>query len=113
LFFRAVRLRLSQSISFICVELIESAAQVLPNPARFGFCINEEEQCQIVLLNFKATPSLKKHLPNDCELHCDEEVLKNMYTGALNPIRAFLDGRLRIFGDVGLALRLRVSIASS
>ena len=44
--------------------------------------------------------------PKDCEMWCDSETFMRMVQGSLGSSRAFLSGRLRIAGDVGLALAL-------
>lgn len=44
--------------------------------------------------------------PKDCELWCTADTFMRMVKGSLGSNRAFLSGRLRIAGDVGLALAL-------
>ena len=51
-------------------------------------------------------------VPKDCEFHCSKEVFKEIIEGVLNPTRAFLDGRLRLQGDLGLALELQKILAA-
>ena len=46
-------------------------------------------------------------VPKDCEFHCSREVFSQIISGDLKPARAFLDGRLRLQGDLGLALHLQ------
>ena len=46
-------------------------------------------------------------VPKDCEFHCSREVFAQIISGDLKPARAFLDGRLRLQGDLGLALHLQ------
>ncbi|MFC0298790.1 SCP2 sterol-binding domain-containing protein [Geobacillus jurassicus] len=43
----------------------------------------------------------------DCTLSMDSEDFKKMVDGELNGTEAFMSGRLRIDGDMGLALRLQ------
>ncbi|ALA69718.1 sterol-binding protein [Geobacillus stearothermophilus 10] len=43
----------------------------------------------------------------DCTLSLDSEDFKKMVDGELNGTEAFMSGRLRIDGDMGLALRLQ------
>lgn len=45
--------------------------------------------------------------PKDCEFHCSREVFSQIISGTLKPAKAFLDGRLRLQGDLGLALLLQ------
>ena len=44
--------------------------------------------------------------PKDCELWCTADTFMRMVKGSLGSNRAFLSGRLRIAGDVGIALAL-------
>lgn len=44
--------------------------------------------------------------PKDCELWCSADTFMRMVRGSLGSNRAFLSGRLRIAGDVGLAMAL-------
>ena len=44
--------------------------------------------------------------PKDCEMWCSSDTFMRMVRGSLGSNRAFLSGRLRISGDVGLALAL-------
>ena len=45
--------------------------------------------------------------PKDCTIHCTEKDFMAILSGQLGAKEAFLAGRLRIVGDVGLALKLR------
>ncbi len=42
----------------------------------------------------------------DCTLTADRETFEGMLTGDVNPTAAFMSGRLRIEGDMGLAMKL-------
>lgn len=44
--------------------------------------------------------------PSDCRVECDAALLMELVNGETGPREAFLAGRLRVRGDVGLALRL-------
>ncbi|OPX03607.1 SCP2 sterol-binding domain-containing protein [Geobacillus proteiniphilus] len=50
--------------------------------------------------------------PSDCTLSLDSEDFKKMAEGELNGTEAFMSGRLRIDGDMGLALRLQEVLAA-
>lgn len=45
--------------------------------------------------------------PKDCTIHCTANDFMAILSGRLGAKEAFLAGRLRIQGDVGLALKLR------
>lgn len=51
--------------------------------------------------------------PVDCLLACSTEDFRALVEGRLNARRAFLDGRVRIEGDVGLVQRLDEAFARS
>ena len=51
--------------------------------------------------------------PKDCELWCDVADFMSIIDGTLDAREAFMSGRLRIVGDVGLALRLQDVISSA
>jgi hypothetical protein len=49
--------------------------------------------------------------PKDCTIHCTAQDFMAILSGRLGAKEAFLAGRLRIQGDVGLALKLRDLVA--
>lgn len=49
----------------------------------------------------------------DCEVWCSADDFMGILRGTLNARRAFLTGRLRVRGDVGLALRLQGRLADA
>jgi hypothetical protein len=49
--------------------------------------------------------------PKDCTIHCTANDFMEILSGRLGAKEAFLAGRLRIQGDVGLALKLRDLVA--
>ncbi len=51
--------------------------------------------------------------PRDCEVWCSSDDFMGILLGTLNGRRAFLAGRLRVQGDVGLALRLQGLLATA
>lgn len=48
-----------------------------------------------------------EHGPKDCTVRCSAPVFMDIVRGRLDARDAFLDGRLRLSGDIGLALRLQ------
>jgi putative sterol carrier protein len=46
----------------------------------------------------------------DCELACSVNDFRRLLRGELDPWQGFVEGRLRVEGDVGLVLRLRKAI---
>jgi len=49
--------------------------------------------------------------PADCTLTADAETFRDMLDGALDPTAAFMSGRLRLEGDMGLAMKLASLLA--
>ena len=49
--------------------------------------------------------------PKDCTIHCTANDFMEILSGRLGAKEAFLAGRLRIVGDVGLALKLHDLVA--
>ena len=50
--------------------------------------------------------------PKDCTIHCTANDFMAILSGQLGAKEAFLAGRLRIVGDVGLAVKLRDLVAT-
>jgi len=44
--------------------------------------------------------------PADCTLKADAETFEAILAGDLNPTSAFMSGRLKVDGDMGVAMRL-------
>jgi putative sterol carrier protein len=49
--------------------------------------------------------------PADCMIATDEKTFLGIVSGEQNPMGAFMTGKIRVDGDMGLALRLRDLIA--
>ena len=90
---------------------LEQVFDRLPTNVVFAFFVDDQkwqlERCGAQIHTGPIT-----EVPKDCEFHCSLEVFKEIIAGALNPTRAFLDGRLRLQGDLGLALELQKLIAA-
>jgi putative sterol carrier protein len=44
--------------------------------------------------------------PKDCEIHCSAPDFMALIGGGLNAREAFMQGRIRVEGDIGLVIRL-------
>jgi len=90
---------------------ITEVLDLLPQEVVFAFFL-EEQGWQLHRMGAQVYVGPVTEDPKDCEFHCSREVFMQIISGALKPARAFLDGRLRLQGDLGLALHLqRVLVA--
>ena len=78
----------------------------LPENVVFAFFL-EDEAWQLNRSGEEFFVGPVTEVPKDCEFHCSREVFSQIIAGDLKPARAFLDGRLRLQGDLGLALHLQ------
>jgi putative sterol carrier protein len=60
-----------------------------------------------VEVNDGAVDVTESNAPADCVIRASEENLLRVVRGELNPVRAYMTGRVRVEGDIGLATRLR------
>ena len=82
--------------------------------AVYQFDIHGEEsgKYQLVLQEENSFAAEGEHEKPDCTLNIGTEDFLNMVSGNLNGTQAFMTGRLKISGNMGLALKLQ-SILSS
>ena len=78
----------------------------LPQSVVFAFFL-EDESWQLNREGEHVSVGPITEEAKDCEFHCSKEVLDQIISGSLKPAKAFLDGRLRLQGDLGLALHLQ------
>ena len=92
-------------------QTLKKVFDLLPDHVVFAFFL-DDEAWQLNRLGSDVQVGPVTEVPKDCEFHCSEEVFIQIISGSLKPARAFLDGRLRLQGDLGLALHLqRVLVA--
>ncbi|MEZ0607626.1 SCP2 sterol-binding domain-containing protein [Fibrella sp. WM1] len=62
----------------------------------------------VVFINAKQSPATVSNddAPADCEMHVSVDNLEKMGTGDLNPMMAFMTGKLKVKGDMGVAMKL-------
>lgn len=96
-------------------HLVRLAGRRLPEEVVFAFFFEDVEngaEWQVKRTGDEIIVGPIDETPKDCELRCAFSVLLQILSGNLNPRRAFLDGRLRVNGDIGLALCLQDFIAA-
>ncbi len=52
-------------------------------------------------------------LPADCTIIVDKEDFEKMAAGSLDPTMAFMQGKLKINGDMGVAMKLQPLLAKA
>lgn len=62
----------------------------------------------VVYIDSKQSPPVVSNddLPADTELHVNIGDLEKMATGDLNPMMAFMTGKLKVKGDMGIAMKM-------
>ena len=95
-------------------EIIRSISHSLPENVVFAFVLEGQTggAWQVNRCGGSIWVGPLNDDPKDCELHCSSEVFYAIVSGTLNPRRAFLDGRLLLLGDIGLALCLQDVLAA-
>lgn len=74
---------------------------------QFELSGNESGVYQIVLRGEKSYAAEGQDEKADCILKLDSEDFKKMVEGELNGTQAFMSGRLKVQGNMGLALKLQ------
>ena len=90
---------------------LEEAFEQFPSNVVFAFFLGEDDW-QLERSGQAINVGPVTEVPKDCEFHCSTQVFEAIIKGELNPTRAFLDGRLRLQGDLGLALQLQKVLAA-
>lgn len=62
----------------------------------------------VVYIDAKQSPVVvsNEDKPADCDLHVSISDLVRMGTGDLNPMMAFMSGKLKVKGDMGIAMKM-------
>jgi putative sterol carrier protein len=101
--------KVAEVFQLIDATLREDAARAQGMNAVYQFNLTGEEEgtYQVVLRPEGSFVNPGDQESSDCTLTMDSEDFKKLVEGDLNGTQAFMTGRLRIDGDMGLALRLQ------
>jgi putative sterol carrier protein len=95
----------SEEITFIASEMSRrlGANSGLPGTLKFDF---EGKGC--VYLDGKSTPNTVTNddKPSDCTITVSLDTFKKMVAGELDGTTAFMQGKLKVTGDMALAMKL-------
>ena len=99
----------------ITQKCIELASSLLPSNASFDFHLPEHAHWRVEIKSSRGLSVIKTIMidelensskPSDLILRCSYNIFYSILLGKINPIRAFWEDEIELFGDVGLALTL-------
>ncbi|RME23918.1 MAG: hypothetical protein D6798_12480 [Deltaproteobacteria bacterium] len=90
-------------------HLLHRVADALPPDVTVAFAITGPGggDWQVARIGRNASVGPITPGPKDCTVRCADVVFMGIINGVVDARDAFLDGRLRLSGDIGLALRLQ------
>ncbi len=83
----------------------KQAANVAPFGAVLKFVLGEE----IIVVDGSGTENVvtSEDIEAACTISCDPETFEQLKSGTLNPMVAVMSGKVKIKGDMGLAMKLQ------
>ncbi len=90
-------------------RMLHRVADALPTDVTVAFFISGPGGGDWQVARTGRTPAVGPVAPGpkDCTVRCSAPVFMGIVRGTIDTRDAFLDGRLRLTGDIGLALRLQ------
>jgi hypothetical protein len=90
-------------------RLLAEVAQALPEDVTVAFLLSGPGGGDWQVARTRRGPRVGplQPGPKDCTVACSAAVFMGIVSGQIDARDAFLDGRLRLLGDIGLALRLQ------
>ena len=91
--------------SDILSNIKEQAAKASPLGDTVKFVIGDN----FIFIDGKGEANIVSEEDNDakCTISASEETMEKMISGALNPMMATMTGKMKIKGDMGLAMKLQ------
>ena len=91
-------------INLVVEELTKQAANTAPFGAKLKFVIDFQP---ILIDGHNGNAVTLEDAEADCTISTDSESLMKMKSGDLNPMMAVMTGKVKIKGDMGLAMKLQ------
>lgn len=91
-------------INFVVEELKKQAANTAPFGAKLKFVIDDHA---ILIDGTNGNAVSLDDAEAECTISTDSESLMKMKSGDLNPMMAVMTGKVKIKGDMGLAMKLQ------
>ncbi len=93
------------SIESIFSDLTTQAANVAPFGAKLKFVLGED----IILIDGSGDSNVvsRDDVEAACTISTDPETFLQLKNGELNPMMAVMSGKIKIKGDMGLAMKLQ------
>ena len=95
-------------------RLLNAIISELPDDVTFSFDVKGDSggDWQISRRGNEIFISNIDNTPKDCILRCQDVTLRQILNKQIDPMIAFLEGKLKLEGDVGLALQLHKTLAA-
>ena len=94
-------------ISAITTEIKNLAQKKETVGATFKFVFTDMDQ--VIHIDSSGSESVvtNENLPADCEMHMKAKTFEQLRSGNLNPMMAVMTGKIKIKGDMGVAMKLQ------
>ena len=89
-------------------QLTDNIRTRIANADSLGATVKLVTDQGVVFIDAKQSPAVVTNddLTADTELHVDMADLERMGTGDLNPMMAFMTGKLKVKGDMSIAMKM-------
>ena len=94
-------------ISAITTEIKNIAEKKDTVGATFKFVFTDVDQVIHIDSTGQESVVTNEDLPADCEMHMKTKTFEKLKGGNLNPMMAVMTGKIKIKGDMGVAMKLQ------